>query len=139
MSGTVDFKRVLLAAMAAAALLVVLAIPHQAKAATDCSAAGSDPTAAQYCPPTEPEEECNENGSGANSGNGSNSGSSEECRETSAAATSSPSSPSGTAAAEGGTLPFTGSDVPALLAIAAALIAGGLGIRRLSRQGAEQI
>lgn len=153
MSGTVDIRRVLLAVMAAATLAVVLAVP-QAQAANDCSAAGTDPTAAQYCPPTEPKEkECTEgedkNGDGKvvgsectesqnecaegvdSNGDGKLTGS--ECQE----AASSPTPPAGTVS-EGGTLPFTGTDVIALLAIAAAFIAVGLALQRLSKTGIEQ-
>lgn len=145
MSGTVDIKRALYAVMAAAALVVVLAVPYKAQAASNCSSKGSDPTAAQYCPPTEPKEEshkeCTEGTSGnsANSGNsGTNSGSgsgSENC----STSTSSPTPPAPAAAsAGGGSLPFTGNDVPVLLAIAAAFIAAGVALQRLSRPKAER-
>jgi uncharacterized low-complexity protein len=146
MSGTDDIKRVLLAAMAAAALVVVLAVPYKAQAASDCSSAGSDPTAAQYCPPTEPKEkECTEGGSGNSGSNSGNSGS-ESCEEVTPAPPSpAPPAPAPEpepepepAPAEGGSLPFTGDDVPALLAIAAVFIAAGVALQRLSRPKAER-
>ena len=68
MSETVDIWRVLRIAMATAVLAVVLIVPTQSQAANDCAAAGTDPTAAQYCPPTPPQpieeeqERCTENG-----------------------------------------------------------------------------
>ncbi len=134
MSGTVDIRRVLLAVMATAALVVVLAAPNQAEAANDCAAAGTDPTAAQYCPPTEPQDECLE-GEDRN-GDGKLTGS--ECVEEEA--TPPPPSaappPEGTIS-EGGTLPFTGSDVLALLAVASAFIAVGMALQRLSRTRME--
>jgi hypothetical protein len=125
--------------MATAILAVVLAIPAQALAAADCSAAGSDPTAAQYCPPTPPppppaEEKCSEGGSGNGTsnagGSGSESGSTHECEESVASSTPAPP-------AESGTLPFTGTDVLALFAAAAALIAVGVAVQRLSRTKPE--
>lgn len=153
MSGTVDIRRVLLAVMATAALVVVLAVPYRAQAASDCSSAGTDPTAAQYCPPTEPEEaehpaepkeaehrqeECTEGNSG-NTGSSGNSGSesgSEDCTE--AVTTSSTPSAPAPAASEGGSLPFTGEELPTLLGIAAAFIAAGIALQRLSRPRAER-
>jgi hypothetical protein len=144
MSGTVDFrrvflaKRVFLAVMAAAALVVVLAVPYQAQAASDCSSAGSDPTAAQYCPPTEPQEEEKKECSEGNSGN---SGNSEDCSETAPVTSSSnttPTSSASPATSEGGSLPFTGEEIPMLLAIAAAFIGAGIVLQRLSRPKAER-
>ncbi len=142
MSGTVDTKRVLLAVMAAATLAVVLAVPMRAHAATDCSAAGSDPTASQYCPPNETPKECeegNQNGSsgnspisGSNSGNGANS---EECSHSEESASSGTES----ASAGGGTLPFTGVDVLALLAVAGAFIAVGVALQRLSKASMDRV
>jgi hypothetical protein len=129
MSGTVDIKRALLAVMAAAALVVVLAVPS-AQAADDCSAAGTDPTAAQYCPPTEPE--CVENGAGGSPSTGTNSENCEEAPPPPVPPSSPPSS-----ASSGGSLPFTGADVIALLAVAAGFIAVGLALQRLSRSDAE--
>ena len=156
MSGTVDIRRVLLAVMAAAALVVCLAVlPNQAQAANDCAAAGTDPTAAQYCPPTEPQDECAEgtdtNGDGKLTGsecieqkqsecaegedrNGDGVLTGSECVEP---ASTPPAPPAEGTIAEGGTLPFTGNDVLALLAVAAAFIAAGLGLSRLTRAGME--
>lgn len=135
MTGTVDIKRVLGAAMAAAALVVVLLIPGYAQAADDCSSAGSDPTAAQYCPPTEPtseeSEECDE-GNGGNSGsNTSGSG----CEEQEAEAEAVPVAESSSGG--GGSLPFTGADLFALVAVAAAFIAVGVALQRLSRESSD--
>ena len=138
MSGTVDIRRVLLAVMAAATLAVVLAVPMHANAAGDCSAAGTDPTAAQYCPPTEPVTEAGEGsptepvteaGEGPTTEPVAEAG--EEESSVASSATESPPS-------EGGSLPFTGSDVLALLAVAAAFIAVGLALQRLSRTGTDR-
>ncbi len=139
MSGTVDIWRTLRIAVAAAALAVVLIVPTQSQAANDCAAAGSDPTAAQYCPPAPPQpieeehERCTENAAGE-TGSSTNSGNSSECQEEVPVSVSeTPSTPS----SGGGTLPFTGMDVLALLAVAGAFIAVGIALQRLSKTGME--
>jgi len=100
------------------ALAVILLLPAQAAGRDDCAAAGSDPTAAQYCTQYETEEVA-ESGSGSigSSANGE----------------------LASASAGGGSLPFTGTDLLALGAVAAAFMAISLALRRLStaRPGAD--
>jgi hypothetical protein len=76
----------------------------RAAADSDCAAAGTDPTAAQYCTQTETET-VSDPGSGPS------------------------------ASAGGGSLPFTGTDLLALGAVAAAFLAISLALRRLSTAG----
>jgi hypothetical protein len=52
MNGRKRWRR-LWAPLAIAALVAALALPGSASAQVDCANPGSDPTAAQYCPPTE--------------------------------------------------------------------------------------
>jgi hypothetical protein len=100
------------AAVAIAALAVALVLPVGALGADDCTAAGSDPTAAQYC---------NSNQQAA---------AEENARETQVAAAS--SGGGGEGGEGGGVLPFTGADLLSLAAVAAAFVAIGLALRRLA-------
>ncbi|MEX2108294.1 MAG: hypothetical protein WD827_05365 [Solirubrobacterales bacterium] len=129
MSGTVDIKPTLFAALAIATLAVVFVLPVQALAASDCASAGSDPTAAQYCsepppeepPPEEPPPE----------------------REVEVINESSPppekeviyensGGVAGVSDESSGSLPFTGVDLLALAAVACAFICIGLALQRMS-------
>lgn len=118
-----DIKTALRAVIAIAVLAAALVLPGQAVAAGECDSAGSDPTAAQYCSPSEvtpaPVEEESEVRS-------ESSESSEESSETESVAVES-------APASSGSLPFTGLDLIALVAVAGALTAAGLALYRLSR------
>ncbi len=119
MTGTSDIKTGLRAVIAIAVLAAALVLPAQAFAQNDCSNAGSDPTAAQYCSPSEIQ---TENRSAASNPTSSS--------------TSPVSAPSGTAAVaasdDSGSLPFTGFDVGILLLVAAMLTGTGLALRRLT-------
>jgi hypothetical protein len=101
------------AIVALAALLAAFLVPFPAVAgaANDCENVGSDPTAAQYCSPTD-------------SGGGGDLGVTD----------SSDSSGGGgeVAGVSGGSLPFTGLDVAVLAAVAVALTSVGLALQRLS-------
>ncbi len=114
MTGTSHIRTGLRAAIATAVLATALVLPVQAFAGNNCSNVGSDPTQAQYCPPSAVQ-------AGGNAGTGT------------FASTPTPSA-AGTEAAStsGGSLPFTGLDLAALLAVAAVLTATGLALRRLS-------
>lgn len=122
MSGFVDMRSTLRAAMALAALALVLVLPVEAGAATDCAAAESDPTAAQYC--TTPEVQVE-----GEQGESSTPPPAEEPAESEVQGESAES----VAGTSGGTLPFTGEDLLALAAVAAALVAIGLALQRLSK------
>jgi hypothetical protein len=111
-TSTRNIRTGLRAVIALAALAAAFALPAQAFAGDNCSNVGSDPTQAQYCSP-----------SAVHTGGGSTS-------TPSASGTSSASTSSG-----GGSLPFTGLDLAALLAVAAVLTATGLALRRLSAPG----
>lgn len=115
--------------VAIAVLATPLVLPVQAMAASECDDAGSDPTAAQYCPPTEttppPSESGTEAGSVESTGAGATSVSESEPTAAESEATS----------AAGGSLPFTGLDLVALIAVAGALGATGLVLHRLSGAG----
>jgi hypothetical protein len=106
-------------AMALAVLAAAFALPAQAFAQSDCSNAGSDPTAAQYCSP-----------SGIQTGSSTPSHTS-VVSDVSSEATASNSG-------GGGSLPFTGFDVIALLAVAAALAIIGLALRSLTVPGGRR-
>jgi hypothetical protein len=97
--------------IAVAALAAAFVLPAQAMATSDCSNVGSDPTEAQYCSPT--------NGGGGNEG-------------TSTSVSVPSSDTAGVSTSSGGSLPFTGLDLAALLAVAGALTAAGFALRRLS-------
>ncbi len=115
MTGTSRIRAGLRAAIATAVLAAAFVLPAQAFAVNNCSNVGSDPTQAQYCPPSDVQ-------AGGSAGTG--------------AFVSTPS-PAGTKAAStsGGSLPFTGLDLAALLAVAVVLTATGLALRRLSASG----
>lgn len=110
-------------------------LPAHASATATCKSAGVDPTAAQYCSPTQvpPAEEAAGESEGVHAAGGSG---------------GSPSPPSGyeapessaqgvAAASASGSLPFTGADLLALVAVAAALLAVGIAFSRLSRAKAD--
>lgn len=103
-------KKGLSALVAVAALLVALALPLQA------SAQSSDPTAAQYAPPT-----C------TSFGGGSSQSGSIACQDIVSGG------------GGGGSLPFTGMDIVPLAAIAIALAGAGLVIRRVGTGGSEKL
>jgi hypothetical protein len=119
-TGTSDIKTGLRAVIAIAVLAAALVLPAQAFSQNDCSNAGSDPTAAQYCPPSDVQV------GGTNTQNNAN-------------APSSAAAPSGTASVaastDSGSLPFTGLDVGILLLVAAVLSGTGLALRRLTVSG----
>jgi hypothetical protein len=102
-------KRQIVALAAVAAVAVALALPATAGAQT-CQP--GDPTASQYCPATDIGVEVSQSGSGGGGGGE-------------------------VASSGGGSLPFTGLDVPALLAVALALTCSGIALRRLTA-GAER-
>lgn len=125
MSTTVDIniKLTLYTVAALAALAVAFVLPTQALAGSDCAAAGSDPTAAQYCTEEPPTEESP----------------AVEPAETEVATEVAESPPpeesTGEVAGvsgESGSLPFTGADLLALAAVACAFICIGLALQRLS-------
>ena len=101
------------AVLAVAGVLVTLALPAGASAQA-CDQ--SDPTAAQYCSPTQVvmESSGGDTASGEEAVAGGSSGGS----------------------GAGGALPFTGLDVAALFAVALALGGAGLGLRRVAAQRA---
>ncbi len=115
MTSTRNIRTGLRAAIAVAALVAAFVLPAQALATTDCSNVGSDPTQAQYCSPT--------NGGGGNQGTSTT------------ASVPSSSGTAGVSTSSGGSLPFTGLDLAALLAVAGALTAAGFALRRLSAPG----
>jgi hypothetical protein len=121
-TGTSDIKTGLRAVIAIAVLAAALVLPAQAFSQNDCSNAGSDPTAAQYCPPSDVQV------GGTNTQDNAN-----------ANAPSSAAAPSGTASVaastDSGSLPFTGLDVGILLLVAAVLTGTGLALRRLTVSG----
>jgi len=108
-SATFEIKPALRAGVAIVALVVALVLPTQALATNNCGSAGSDPTAAQYCTST----------------------------DVPVSNVSSPVHGEATAASTGGSLPFTGTDLLALAAIACAFVAIGLALQRLSAGKAD--
>jgi hypothetical protein len=125
---TSDYKRAFSTPIAVGAVLAaLLVLPGHALAANDCSNAATDPTAAQYCNPTKnavkpvSEEATRETetseGAAPLASSGEGPGSSGEAKPTSTVSSS---------------LPFTGTDLLALLAVASAFVAIGLALRRLS-------
>jgi hypothetical protein len=102
-------------------LALMLAVPGPVLAANDCSSAATDPTAAQYCNPTE----------------GAVKPIAEEHSEATppAAIAGEGPGPDGGGAVKSEAvsgLPFTGADLLALLAVASAFVAIGFALRRLS-------
>lgn len=134
MSGKNNIKTGLRAVIASAALVAAFVLPAQAFAADgDCSNAGSDPTAAQYC-----SVEGVQTGGGENSPDGQ---SEAQDTEGTQAASTSPVETSATTSADTsgqGSLPFTGLDVGILALVAAILVGTGLALRRLTASGANQ-
>lgn len=123
--------------LALAAVLALFAMPTQALAKENCSSAGNDPTAAQYC------SVAGVSGKGQNQNSGPSNGPSSENQPDSAAAEEPVVEP---IAAEGpvveaattessSSLPFTGLDVGILAVVAAALVGTGFVLRRLTRPG----
>lgn len=134
MSGYVDIRSALRAALAIAAFAILLSVPAAQAAENECAAAGSDPTAAQYCTTPEIEVE-SETASGGGGGGNNNTPTS---TTTPVAETEvQPAAAESVAGTSGGSLPFTGEDLLALGAVAAAFVAVGLALQRLSRGRAE--
>lgn len=124
MTGNLGHTLTVRAAVAAAALAFAVATvaPSFALAENDCTAVLQDPTAAQYCNPTG-----NANAPAGESEEGSSSlpvssGDGDPTADAQAAS----------AGAAGGSLPFTGADLLALVAVALVLLAVGLTLRWLS-------
>jgi hypothetical protein len=123
-----DIKAGLWAVIALAALGVAFVLPTQAVAG-ECDEASSDPTAAQYCPPTEvtpPPEEApviEEESSSV------------ESVQTESVPAPEPAPAPAPEASASGSLPFTGLDLAALAAVATALTAAGFALYRLSGTG----
>jgi hypothetical protein len=117
-TATREFRFGLRGALAIAVLAAAFVLPTQAFAG-GCSHAGSDPTAAQYCPQEVP---VNENTSKPTTNVPDRS-----AGETTVSAPESTSS--------SGSLPFTGFDVGALVAVAIALTGTGLLLRRIANPG----
>jgi hypothetical protein len=127
-STIVDIKQALFAAIAIAVLSVAIVFPAQTLAASDCGSAGSDPTAAQYCPEEPPEEPTPEPPAPE-----SEEASSPPPPEITVAPESSESSNEVAGVSEeSGSLPFTGADLLVLAAVACAFICIGLALQRLS-------
>jgi hypothetical protein len=136
-TGTHKFKPGLHLVLALTAMVAAFAVPTQAMANENCSNAGNDPTAAQYCSVA---------GVQGNGGEGNNSGPSGGENKPAAAeepvveavesegSTASPAE-STASPAESGTLPFTGLDLGILAVAAAALVGTGLLLRRLTASG----
>lgn len=118
MTDTRNIRTGLRAVIAAAVLAAAFVLPAQALA-SDCSNAASDPTQAQYCSP-----------SAVNTGGNS------DASTPSASDTSPVSTPVATSSSS--SLPFTGLDLAALLAVAAVLTVTGLALRRLSASGGHR-
>jgi hypothetical protein len=119
-TGKRKIEKSLRAVLTAAVVAGALVLPAQATAKSDCSNAGSDPTAAQYC-------------SGGATG-GENTGNSGNNGETKAVSETSPTAPA-TVETGSGSLPFTGLDVGILALVAAGLVGAGLLLRRLTAAG----
>ncbi len=129
MIGAHNLKSGLRLALVLGVVAAVVALPAQAMAKEDCSNAGNDPTAAQYC------SVAGVQGSGGE-GNGPVGGESEPAAEEPVAAVVETEAAVPAATTTGGsTLPFTGLDVGILAAVAAALVATGLVLRRLTASG----
>jgi hypothetical protein len=134
-TGTDKFKPRLRLAFALTAAVAAFALPGQAMAKEDCSNAGNDPTAAQYCSVAGVQGNGSEANNGGPSGGESKPAAAEE--PVVAAQSESTASPveSSAAPAESGTLPFTGFDLGILAVVAAALVGTGLLLRRLTASG----
>lgn len=111
MTASKEIRFGLRGALTIAVLAAAFIVPAQANA-DSCSNAGSDPTAAQYCPQVLPT-------------------SSSSNTPTSTFTASSSAQPSGS-------LPFTGFDVAALVAVAAVLTGTGLALWRLTNSAGNK-
>jgi hypothetical protein len=123
-----------------AVFAALLAIPLPASAAGSCAEAGSDPTAAQYCStPTVPRGESEVKAVSESSAESESEAESESQGAAGASGESGSGSGGGSegAAATSGSLPFTGADLLVLAAMAAALLAIGVALRRMSRAAPE--
>jgi hypothetical protein len=129
-TGTHRSKLRLRLVLALAAVVAVFALPAQAMANENCSNAGNDPTAAQYCSVAGVHTKGGESNSGGPSGGETEPAAEEPVVE----AVNSESAPS-EASESSGTLPFTGLDVGILAAVAVALTGTGLVLRRLTSSG----
>lgn len=128
-TGTHQIKSGLRLVLGLAALMALFAMPTQALANENCSHAGNDPTAAQYCSVAGVHAKGGENSGGP-------SGETQPAAEEPVVAAVSDESVPATAASESsGTLPFTGLDVGILVAVAAALVGTGFVLRRLTASG----
>ena len=131
-TGTHQKKSGLRLVLALAALVALLAIPSQAMAKENCSRAGSDPSAAQYCSVAGVQAKGGENSGGP-------SGESQPAAEEPVVQAVSAGPVAATATPESsGPLPFTGLDVGILAAVAAALVGTGLVLRRLTASGVSR-
>jgi hypothetical protein len=125
---TVEPKTMLRTAVAVgAALIAVLALPIPAWAANDCVNAAADPTAAQYCNPTQ----------NAVSGAGEERSQAGEERSQATVPVAQeggggPGPGAEPTASSPGSLPFTGSDLLVLAAVAIGFAAIGLTLRQVS-------
>jgi hypothetical protein len=114
--------------LALAALVALFALPTQAMANENCSRAGNDPTAAQYCSVAGVHSKGGENKNGGPSGENQ-----PAAQEPVVEAVQSEGPVAESAAPESsGTLPFTGLDVGILAIVAAALVGTGFVLRRLT-------
>jgi hypothetical protein len=127
-TGTHKSKSGLRLVLALAAVVALFAIPSSAMANENCSHAGNDPTAAQYCSVAGVHAK---GGESDNNGPSSNEPAAEqpvvEAVESEGSVAEAP-----VTTASNGTLPFTGLDVGILAAVAAALVGTGFILRRLT-------
>lgn len=134
MSGKNNIKTGLRAVIAIAALAAAFVLPAQAFAAEgDCSNAGSDPTAAQYC-----SVEGVQTGGGENSPGGQSEAQETEGTQSASAAPVESSATEPVDTSGQGSLPFTGLDVGILALVAVILLGTGLTLRRLTASGENQ-
>jgi hypothetical protein len=116
--------------LALAAVVALFALPTQAMANENCSRAGNDPTAAQYCAVA------GVHAKGGESNGGPTSNSKPAAEEPVVEAVQAEGPVAESAAPESsGTLPFTGLDVGILAIVAAALVGTGFVLRRLTASG----
>jgi hypothetical protein len=132
-SGKNNIKTGLRAVIVSAALVAAFVLPAQAFAAEgDCSNAGSDPTAAQYCSVEGVQTEGGESSPGGQN-------EAQETEGTQSASTTPVESSAAEPVSSGqGSLPFTGLDVGILALVAVILVGTGLALRRLTSSGANQ-
>ncbi len=122
MTGTSNIRTGLRAVIATAVLAAAFVLPTQALAQGNCTNASNDPTASQYCSVAAAQE----------GGNG-------PARDVRAADVT-PATPSGTeaVASTGGSLPFTGLDLGALVLVAAVLTGTGVALWKVTSTGSER-